>query len=112
MSKPLTTDEFSAWYNKLPILAYGELDDKELLDYFTLILKWKSERIFISTDKDIPNQLFSTLEYWLLLGLLADCIDYGSSPRGAWLTDFGTSLLEFLTAGNHLEYIEGLYYGQ
>jgi hypothetical protein len=106
MSKPLTTDEFSTWYNRLPILPYGELEHKELLDYFTLILKWKSEGIFISTDKDIPDQLFSTLEYWLLLGLLEDCIDYGTSPRGAWLTDFGVSLLQFLRAGKHLEYLQ------
>lgn len=104
MDSVLTTEQFEEWYNALPILPYGELCDDELLDNFKQILTWKHERIFISDN--IPNGKFTTMEYWLMLGLLRDCIDYGTSPRGAWLTDFGTKLLAFLNAGEHIKYLE------
>lgn len=90
----MTEDEFDKWYNHLSILPYGELSDEEFKEYVITILTWKEQRIFISDD--IPENKFTVLEYWLLLGLLEDCIDYGSSPRGAWLTDFGKEVLEYL----------------
>jgi hypothetical protein len=100
----MTEEEFERWYNDLRVLTYGEISEEELLDYFQCILTWKREGIFISDV--IPEDKFTVLEYWLLLSLLYDCIDYGSSPRGAWLTDFGNSLLDFLNAGKHLYYLE------
>ena len=103
----MTLYQFSNWYNELPLLTYGEITDEDILGYFTLILQWKRDGIFIS-DK-FPEHTtieFTTMEYWLLLGILnSDCLEYGSSPRGAWLTDFGKDLLEFLEAGKHLEYL-------
>lgn len=104
MDSVLTTEQFEEWYNSLPILHYGELCDDELLDNFKQILTWKNEHVFISDN--VPDDKFTTMEYWLMLGLLSDCIDYGTSPRGAWLTDFGIKLLAFLNAGNHIIYLE------
>ena len=98
----MTLKQFGNWYEELPVLCYGELDDHELFDYFQTILQWKADQLFISDT--IPNDQFTVLEYWLLLGLLSDCIDYGSSPRGGWLTDFGKELLQFIKDGKHLEY--------
>lgn len=101
-------EQFSNWYNELPLLTYGEITDKDILEYFTLILQWKRDGIFISNKFPEHTHIkFTVREYWLLLGLLnTDCLEYGSSPRGAWLTDFGKDLLEFLEAGKHLEYLE------
>ncbi len=100
----MTEEQFSHWYEDLPVLTYGELEELELLTYFNIILQWKKDGVFIS-DK-IPDEQFTMLEYWLLLGLLSPaCLDYGTSPRGAWLTPFGEKLLEFLNAGKHLSYI-------
>lgn len=94
----MTEESFNNWYNELPILAYGELDDTELQSYMLDILTWKQQRLFISDN--IPTCTDGTqltmLEYWLILGLLHNCIEYGSSPRGAWLTDFGKALLLYL----------------
>jgi len=91
----MTHDQFQDWYNKLPILTYGELEDLELLAHFKTILSWKADDKYISDE--IPNNKFTVLEYWLLLGLLHECIDYGTSPRGAWLNAFGKDVLQFLT---------------
>lgn len=103
----MNLEQFTNWYNELPLLTYGELTDEDILEYFTLILQWKRDGIFISDKFPEHDTIeFTVTEYWLLLGLLStDCIEYGSSPRGAWLTDFGTELLEFLEAGKHLEYL-------
>lgn len=101
----MTYERFKSWYEDLPLLTYGELNDKEVLSSFHLILTWKSKGVFISDN--IPDNAFTVTEYWLFLSLLNDCIDYGSSPRGAWLTDFGKELLEFLQTGQHLPYLQG-----
>ena len=99
----MNVTEFSNWYEELPILAYGELSDEEVLDAFTIILEWKQKGIFISDD--IPDERFTSHEYWLFLGLLSNCIEYGSSPRGGWLTDFGKNILQFLKSDKHLDYL-------
>ena len=98
----MTLSQFGNWYEDLPILCYGELDNNELIDYFQTILQWKADGKFISDV--IPDSKFTMLEYWLLLGLLSDCIEYGTSPRGGWLTDFGKELLQFIKDGKYLEY--------
>lgn len=97
----MTLEQFTHWYDELPILTYGEITDEQVQSAFKQILTWKQEGIFISGDADssIPESehKFTLTEYWLYLGLLSDCIEYGSSPRGAWLTPFGNEVLEFLT---------------
>jgi len=96
-------------YNTLPVLTYGEISEKELLDDLQIILQWKSYRFFIS--EDIPNNTFTVKEYWLLLGILNDtnCIDYGTSPRSAWLTEFGEELLQFLKDGKQIGLFEDYF---
>ena len=101
----MTYERFKSWYEDLPLLTYGELTDEYVLDSFQLILLWKSQGVFIS--EDIPDNTFTVTEYWLFLSVLNDCIEYGSSPRGAWLTDFGKELLKFLQTGQHLPYLQG-----
>ena len=102
----MTTTQFAEWYYQLPILAYGELDDEEVLKAFKTVLRWKADGIFIS--EDIPDNLYTVHEYWLYLGLLKDCIEYGTSPRGAWLTDLGESVLQFLETDDFVELHEQL----
>lgn len=100
-------EQFTNWYQELPILAYGELSDEDVISAFTQILTWKRNGVFISDTEDktypIPESEhnFTTTEYWLYLGLLTDCIEYGSSPRGAWLTDFGDEVLDFLLSSTY-----------
>lgn len=96
----MTEEQFTDWYDTLNLLIYGELDDLPVLEAFRIILQWKADSVFISDN--IPEEIFTVTEYWLFLSLLSDCIDYGTSPRGAWLTDFGKELLDFLNAGKHL----------
>lgn len=85
-------DNIRSWYIELPIFTYGEITDEELVEDFKTILQWKKDELFIS-DK-IPEDRYTMKEYWLLLGLLERCIEYGSSPRGGWLTEFGEFVLE------------------
>lgn len=96
----MTEEEFSNWFDNLPLLLYGELSEEDVQTAFKDILTWKDQSIFISTD--IPNSKYTVTEYWLYLGLLNDCINYGSSPRGAWLTDFGKSILTYLQTKEQL----------
>jgi len=99
----MNEEEFNDWFNELPILAYGELDEDNLKNHMEDILTWREQGLFIS--EKIPETIsgqenLSVMEYWLILGLLDNCIDYGSSPRGAWLTDLGKKVLEYLRT-NH-----------
>ena len=103
----MTEEQFNNWYGELPLLTYGEITDEQVYSAFEQILTWKSEGRFISgpgsnPEYDIPESEhnFTITEYWLYLGLLSECIDYGSSPRGAWLTDFGKDVLEYLRTFN------------
>lgn len=76
------------------LVFYGELDDI-LPTAMAIVLKMKDLKIF-TDGSDIPPEIGMTqLEYWLVLSLLLelDCIEYGTSPRGAWLTDTGEVLL-------------------
>lgn len=97
----MTTEQFTNWYEELPILAYGEITDEQIHSAFKQILTWKQDGIFISDGGAYPipesEHNFTVTEYWLYLGLLSRCIEYGSSPRGAWLTDFGIEVLEYLS---------------
>jgi len=100
----MNEERFNDWFNELPILTYGELDRDNLLNHMEDILTWKEQGLFISDE--IPETIngqenLSVMEYWLILGLLNNCIDYGSSPRGAWLTDLGKEVLEYLRT-NHI----------
>ena len=91
----MNIDEFNEWYDlELVLLTYGELSDEDVLTAFKDILTWKKEGVFISDV--IPDNKYTTTEYWLYLSLLDKCIDYGTSPRGAWLTEFGEGVLDLL----------------
>lgn len=95
----MTDERFNNWYDELPILAYGELSDEDLQLSMKIILEWKEQKLFISDKIPRTSELeeqFTVMEYWLILGLLDRCIEYGSSPRGAWLTDFGKDVLSYL----------------
>lgn len=105
----MTRTQFLTWYYQLPILTYCETSDEYFLDSFNQILQWKSDSVYISDE--IPDQTFTTTEYWLLLGLLEDCIEYGSSPRGAWLTPFGEDLLHLLQTTSTLTLINWIEEG-
>lgn len=87
-------EEFDNWFDNLPILTYGEITKESVQQAFLDILTWKQNSIFISDT--IPDNKYTMTEYWLYLGLLNDCIEYGTSPRSAWLTDFGTDILNYL----------------
>lgn len=100
----MNTEQFREWYQQLPLLTYGEITDEYICDSFRTILQWKKDQIFISDD--IPEDKFTSNEYWLLLGMLYDCIDYGTSPRGAWLTDLGERVLDFLNSDKLIEFLE------
>ncbi len=87
-------ETFIQWYYEKELLTYGELDSIETLDDIQTILEWKRDQVFIADN--IPLNKFTVKEYWLYLSILNDCIEYGTSPRGAWLTDKGTKILNIL----------------
>ena len=89
---PLFEDkEFMNWFNELTLLTYGEITDIDVLEDIYHILLWKEQRITIS--ENIPDKRITVKEYWLYLSMLYDCIEYGSSPRTAWLTPLGETIL-------------------
>lgn len=98
------------WYGELPILTYGEITDLDVVTAFKTILQWKRDGLFISTH--IPNGEYTvTKKYWLYLGLLShDCIDYGGSPRGGLLTDFGNEVLDLLNSIDLEEFCNDVLY--
>ena len=108
----MTPEQFRIWYEELGILTYGEIGDDQVLSAFKEILTWKSEGRFISgigTDEySIPESEhnYTTTEYWLYLSFLRGCIEYGSSPRGGWLTDLGKRVLTFLQENDYPYYEE------
>lgn len=108
----MTSEQFRLWYAELPILAYGEIGDDQVQSAFKEILNWKNDGVFISGIGTgvygIPESEhnYTLTEYWLYLGLLSDCIEYGSSPRGAWLTDKGKEILEFMNNNTYPYYEE------
>jgi len=91
----ITIEDFcESYYLELGLLTYGELSDEDVLNAFKDILTWKKKGIFIS--EYTPNNKYTITEYWLYLSLLDRCIEYGTSPRGAWLTRFGEDVLKLL----------------
>ena len=83
--------------NSTNLVFYGELEDL-LPEAMAKVLTMKHLKIF-TDGSDIPVEIGITqLEYWFIMSLLIqlDCIEYGTSPRGAWLTDTGEALLKNL----------------
>ena len=90
----MTKEQFDTWYDTLSLLTYGEITDEEVQKDIKQILQWRRNLVFISDE--IPGDLFTVREYWLYLSILYDCIEYGTSPRGAWLTEEGEQVLDYL----------------
>ena len=79
-----------------PLLFYGELEyhlDKTLKLVFAHDLK---EYGF----EEIPMLEDFATAYWLIISLMHkwDFIDYGTSPRGAWLTEKGERFKKMVLA--------------
>ncbi len=66
-------------------LFYGELEyhlDKYIKKFFSVFVK------DVGFD---DNHAMNTLEFWFVISMLVkmDMLEYGTSPRGAWLTEDG-----------------------
>lgn len=76
-------------------LFYGELEwhlDNYLPKFFSVEVK------DVGFDESHP---LNTLEFWFTVSWLSemDFLEYGTSPRGAWLTDEGKEFKEFILKG-------------
>jgi len=90
MKKILDVDDFCEWYSSLNILAYGEIEIEDMIKDFKMILEWKRDGVMISEN----TGRFTVKEYWLILSILGECIEYGTSPRSAWLNEFGYAVID------------------
>ena len=74
------------------LLFYGELEEL-LFEKLKKVLSTRATRLFLDGT---PIEGITELEYWLILSVLAEYnfIEYGTSPRGSWLTPKGIKLLE------------------
>ena len=76
------------WKNELEntnCLFYGELEyylDEYIKKFFSVEVK------DVGFNEDHP---MNNLEFWFVVSMLVkmDMLEYGTSPRGAWLTDEG-----------------------
>lgn len=73
-------------------LFYGELEfllDKYLPKFFSV------EVSDVGFNKDHP---MNNLEFWFTVSWLVrmDCLEYGTSPRGAWLTEKGEEFKKYV----------------
>ena len=84
-------EQLEQWFPDNSLYDYGELSGI-LPQYVYAVLKLKQQQVF-TDGSNLEN--ITMLEYWFVLSLLCqyDYVEYGSSPRGAWLTDKGTELL-------------------
>lgn len=74
------------------LLFYGELD--YLLDSYM-------KKFFSVEIKEVgfdDNHEMNTLEFWFTVSWLneMDFVEYGTSPRGAWLTESGKSFKKYV----------------
>lgn len=73
-------------------LFYGELEyylDEYLPKFFSVEVK------DVGFDEKHP---MNNLEFWFTVSWLVrmDCLEYGTSPRGAWLTEKGKALKQYV----------------
>lgn len=90
---------FADWESHALGYGYGSGEEHTLLalQSFMRCLKQTDHGSWSYWYKDLEAVLTPTVA-WLLINFLAhqDMIEYGTSPRGAWLTKRGEALREFL----------------
>ena len=87
------------WQEKLQdtdCLFYGELEfhlDKYIKRFFSVEVK------DVGFDENHP---MNTIEFWLVVSMLVrmDFLEYGTSPRGAWLTEEGEAFKKYCLSEN------------
>ena len=96
-------DFINKWLAQTDLLMYGELNDV-IYSKLIYVLTLKMNKVFT----DGSNLAISQCEYWLLLSELNahGFIEYGTSPRGAWLTNEGLVFFEQLTKLTNEEFTE------
>ena len=92
------------WVNSTGLLLYGELDEL-LFKKMIIVLEMKRDKV-LSDGEDLEE--VTALEYWLIMSELerADFFEYGTSPRGGWLTDEGEAFLNELKSMTLKEFLE------
>ena len=74
------------------VLFYGDIEphlDTYLPNFFSVDIK----DVGFNDNHELNDALFWFVVSWLES---VDCIDYGTSPRGAWLTDKGEALKQWV----------------
>jgi len=87
-------EHIKEWKNKLQdtnCLFYGELEfylDTYIKKFFSVDVK------DVGFNEEHP---MNNLEFWFVVSMLVhmDMLEYGTSPRGAWLTEEGEKFKEF-----------------
>jgi hypothetical protein len=74
------------------LLFYGEMDSF-LGDYLKDFFSREIRDVGFSDDNSINN-----VTWWFCISWLVsiDCIEYGTSPRGGWLTEKGEALKKYV----------------
>lgn len=89
------TDSREQWREKIQdtdMLCYGDIEphlDKYLPKFFSVEVRE------VGFNDEHP---MNTLEFWYTVSWLnrMDFLDYGTSPRGAWLTDEGEQFKKYI----------------
>ena len=90
----LNKDQMKKWAEKIQntdCLFYGELEfylDKYIKRFFSVEVK------DVGFD---DNHEMNNLEFWFVVSMLvsAGMLEYGTSPRGAWLTEDGKEFKKY-----------------
>jgi hypothetical protein len=101
----MSKEEMLARVENTDALFYGELEyhlDQYLPKFFSVEVKDVG-----FNDKHPMN----TLEFWFVVSWLVrmDFLEYGTSPKGAWLTESGKEFKEYVLSNK--EPITSLIYG-
>jgi hypothetical protein len=90
-------DYFRDWMGEAFGFGYGTGEDYFLPALRAFFLSLKDGRSYWYTDLETQ---FGGLAAWLLINLLCnqDVLEYGTSPRGAWLTAKGERLRDYMLA--------------
>lgn len=99
MSDHTIEQHFTAWHNEIFPFGYGTGEEHTVYALREFMLATElSDSGNYAYEYDKIEKKIGKVACWMLINILCKCdiIEYGSSPRFAWLTKNGSSLRNFL----------------
>ena len=93
----MTEDEqlFYCFIDSTDLLFYGEFESM-FLEELDIVLAYCA----MESKMPVINEMIERYGFWTMISFLnnADMVEYGTSPRTAWLTDKGKRLHAFISS--------------